>query len=55
MDEDPVDMHLKSTECVIVAGLEVRERGIGHLREDRLPFGPSGVEVGHGGVSIHGG
>jgi hypothetical protein len=55
MDEYPVDMDLKTAECVIVARLEVRERGVGHLREDRLPLGASSVEVGQGGVSIHGG
>jgi hypothetical protein len=53
MDEDPVDMDLKTTERVIVARLEVRESGVWHLREDRLPLGPSGVEVGQGAVSIH--
>ena len=46
-------MDLKTTERVIVARFEVRESGIWHLREDRLPLGASSVEVGQGGVSIH--
>ena len=55
MDEDPVDMDLKTTERVIIARLEVRESGIWHLREDRLPLCASGVEVGQRSVSVHGG
>ena len=48
-------MDLKAAERVVVAGLEVGQRGVWHPRENRLPLRARGVEVGQGRVSVHGG
>jgi hypothetical protein len=48
-------MHLEAAERVVIARLEVGQRSVWHLRENRLPFRARGVEVGQSRVSVHGG
>ena len=53
MNQYPVDVDLESTQCVVVAGLQIREGGVRHLREGRLPFRTRFIEIRQRGFAVH--